>query len=112
MNINIKATNTTLTPSIKENINDKLVVLEPFLKPEDLVNVEIEEITRHKNGETSRVEVNIKPHGHYAEGVGNDFYEALDLVIPKIREQLSRTKDKKVSLRRKLGSLWKKSWSK
>jgi len=112
MNINIKATNTTLTPTIKENIYDKFAVLEAFLHPEDKVHIEVEEITRHKNGLTSRVEVNIHPHGQYAEGFGNDFYEALDLVIPKIREQLARTKDKKISLRRKLGSLLKKSWTK
>lgn len=112
MNINIKATNTTLTPSIRENILDKLIILGPFLRPEDMVHVEIEEITRHKNGMTSRVEVNIKPHGHYAEGFGNDFYEALDSVIPKIREQLSRSKDKKISLRRRLGSIFKKRWNK
>ena len=112
MNINIKATNTTLTPTIKDNIYSKLAVLEDFLRTEDKVQVEIEEITRHKNGLTSRVEVNIHPHGHYAESFGNDFYEALDLVIPKMREQLSRSKDKKISLRRKLGSMIKKSWTK
>lgn len=112
MNINIKATNTTLTPTIKENIHDKFEILEPFLHPEDQIYVELEEDSKHKSGFTSRVEVNIKPHGHYAEGVGNDFYEALDLVIPKIREQLSRDKDKKVSLRRRLGSIFKRNWTK
>jgi ribosomal subunit interface protein len=112
MNINIKATNTTLTPTITQNIHDKFAVLDPFLHSEDKIHVEVEEITRHKNGLTSRVEAHIQPHGQYAEGFGNDFYEALDLVIPKIREQLSRTKDKKISLRRKLGSLFKKGWTK
>jgi ribosomal subunit interface protein len=109
MNINIKATNTTLTPTIKENIYDKFTVLEPFFHPEDKIHVEIEEITRHKNGLTSRVEAHIQPHGYYAEGFGNDFYEALDLVIPKIREQLSRKKDKRISLRRRLGSIFKRN---
>ncbi len=111
MNINIKATNTTLTPSIRQSIEDKLANLEGFMRPEDIIQVELEEITRHKNGMTSRVEVHIRPHGQYAEGFGNDFHEALDLVIPKIREQLSRNKDKRVSLRRRLGSIFKRNRS-
>ncbi len=112
MNINIKATNTTLTPTIKENIYEKLSVLEDFLKTEDVIHVEIEENSNQNKGQSSRVEINIRPHNHYAEGHGNDFYEALDLVIPKIREQLARGKDKKVSLRRRLGSMFKRAWNK
>lgn len=109
MNINIKATNTTLTDPIRDNIHSKLAQIEAFLQPEDKVQVEIEEISRHKNGLTSRVEVHIHPHGRHAESFGNDFYEALDLLIPKIRQQLASGKDKKVSLRRRLGSIFKRN---
>ncbi len=108
MTITIKATNTTLTPAIRDNINDKFRPLEKFLRPEDKVHVELEEITKHKSGLTSRVEVHIQPRGQYAESFGNDFYEALDLLIPKIKEQLTRSKDRRVSLRRKLGALFKR----
>ena len=109
MNIQIKAINTTLTDAIRNNIKDKLSVLEPFLKEEDKVSAELEEGNKHHTGRFSKVGVHISPHGYYAEAQGNDFYEAMDLVIPKIREQLKRKKDKRVSLRRRLGNIFKRN---
>ncbi len=109
MNITIKATNTTLTDAIKSTINDKLSSIEGFLKPEDKIHVEVEEDTRHKTGLFSRVEVQISPHGYYAEANGNDFYEAMDLVIPKIKQQMTKTKEKRLTLRRRVGNLFKRN---
>lgn len=86
MNITIKATNTTLTPSISDAVAVKLSVLEPFLKSEDKIRVEVEVDAKHSGSGTYRAEVHVQPHGHYAEARGNDFYEALDLVVPKIKE--------------------------
>src|SRR5262245_8153079 len=100
MNLNIKATHTTLTEAIKTDIEDKLQFLEKFLRPEDKVHVELEEDRKHVSGRFSRVEISIQPRGLYAEANGNDFYEAMDLAVPKVKEQLTRTKDKRVSLRR------------
>lgn len=109
MNITIKATNTTLTEAIKATIEQKLSVLESFLKSEDKVHVEVAEENHHKNGLFSKAEIQISPHGYYAEATGNDFYEAIDLVIPKIKQQLVKTKDKKVSLRRRIGRMFKRN---
>ncbi len=109
MNINIKATNTTLTDAIKATIHDKLQVLEPHMKSEDKIYFEIAEDTHHKSGMFSRVEVRISPAGHYAEANGNDFYEAIDLVVPKIRDQIIKKKDKRISLRRRLGAFFKRN---
>jgi putative sigma-54 modulation protein len=109
MKINIKATNTSLTPSIKSNIESKLSVLEKFLKSEDMIYVELAEDKKHHTGQFFRVDIQVSPHNIYADARGNDFYEALDLVIPKIQTQLSKTKDKKISLRRRLGSFFKRS---
>lgn len=109
MNINIKATNTTLTDAIRTNIQEKLKVLEKFLRPEHNVHLELAEDTKHKSGEFFRVDIQISPSGYYAEARANDFYEAVDRVIPKITEQLRRSKDKKISLRRRLGNLFKRS---
>jgi putative sigma-54 modulation protein len=109
MNISIKATNTTLTDAIKQNIEEKLKAIEGFLKPEDKIHVEVEEDTHHKSGLFSRVEVQISPHGYYADAMGNDFYEAIDLVIPKIKQQLTKQKDKRLSLRRRVGGWFKRN---
>ena len=109
MNINIKATNTTLTDAIQDSIYEKMQSIEGFLKPEDKVYVEFGEDTRHKSGLFSRVEIRITPHGQYAEAYGNDFYEAIDLAIPKIKQQLSKEKGKKLTLRRRFGNFFKRS---
>lgn len=109
MNIAIKATNTTLTDAIRSTINEKMSSIEGFLKPEDKVHVEIEEDTHHKSGLFSRVEIHISPHGYYAEANGNDFYEAIDLVLPKIKQQMAKTKDKRLTLRRRMGNLFKRN---
>jgi ribosomal subunit interface protein len=103
MSITIKATNTTLTQAIKNAISDKFSVLDMFLRSEDKIHVEAEVDKKHKSGLVYRVEVTIKPHGHYAEARGNDFYEAVDLLIPKIKSQFTKAKAKKISLRRKDG---------
>ena len=111
MSINIKATNTTLTDALKQDILDKISVLDDFLKPEDKIYLEVEVEPRHQSGDIYKVDINIQPHGHYAKAEASDMYAAIDKVMPKIREQLAKKKDKDVSLRRKLGSFYKRFFS-
>lgn len=101
MNIIIKATNTTLTPAIKVFIEEKLNSLSKFLRPEEKIHVELEVDKKHRSGLIFRAEIDFQPHGHFAEARGNDFYEAFDLLLPKIKEQLTKEKDKRVSLRKR-----------
>lgn len=107
MNINIKATNTTLTPAIKETVQNKLSVIEKFLKPEDVIHMELAEDRKHQSGEFFHVDIQISPHNYYAEARANDFYEAIDLLIPKISQQLKKDKDRQISLRKRFGNIFK-----
>jgi ribosomal subunit interface protein len=101
MNIAIKAKNTTITPSIRAFIDEKFKTLDKLIKEEDKVRVEFELEKKHSSGLIFRVDIDIQPHGHFAQARGNDFYEAMDLLLPKIKEQLVKQKDKRVSLRRR-----------
>lgn len=104
MNLNIKATKTTVTSAIRSAITEKLRRLERFLKPEHKVHVEFAVEKTKSQGMRYRCEVDIQPSGYYAESFGTDFYEAVDLVIPKIKEQLLKAKDKQLA-KRKRGDL-------
>lgn len=100
--VNIKTTNTKITPSIKEYLNSNISKLNRFLREENIVHAELEQQTKHKSGLIYRAEITIMPKSEvYAEAHGGDFYEAIDLLIPKVKEQLTKLKDKRVSLRRR-----------
>ncbi len=101
MNINIKGTGTSLTDADKKYINSKLEVLEKFVTESDKIFVEAELEAKHKTGLVFRLEITVNPPQYYAEARGNDFYEALDLAVPKIKDQLVKQKDKRISLRRR-----------
>jgi putative sigma-54 modulation protein len=105
MNIKYKGTHTSLSEADMEYIENKLKTLGNFIKNQDSVFVEAARDSRHSSGLVFRLEVSINPPQHYAEARGNDFYEALDLVIPKIKEQMVKQKDKKISMRRRKTSL-------
>lgn len=108
LNINIKATHTILTPAISAYVSKKIKALEKFLRPENAVHVELDVEPKHHTGPKYRAEITIMPKpGMYADSYGEDLYEAIDLCVPKIKEQLVRNKDKTVSLRRRLGSKFK-----
>src|SRR3989344_2550455 len=88
MNISIKGTNMSLTPSVKQYVDAK---------------VELERDKHHKSGQVFRAEVMLIVGGKVMRGEtrAEDVYAAIDLVIPKIKDQIGKFKDKKQTLTRR-----------
>ncbi|SRR5258708_773774 len=106
-NISIKATHTALSSSLQEYVSRKLAAFQKYIGDDSNVRVELEH-SKDKEGQKFRAEINIMHHsshkGIYADARGNDFYEAIDLCLPKIKEQLMKEKDRFVTERRKDGA--------
>lgn len=101
MNISIKGTHIELTPSIREYVEEKFGNLEKYIDAME-GKVELERDQRHQSGPVYRAELTMIVGGKImrAEARGEDIYAAVDLVVPKIKEQISKFKDKKTTLRR------------
>jgi len=105
INISIKGTRIKLSEADQEYIETKIKTLGRILGPSDKVFAEVQMDAKHKSGLVFRMEISVNPPEFYVEARGNDFYEALDLALPKIKEQLTKQKDKRVSLRRRNTSI-------
>lgn len=101
MNISLKGTHVDLTPSIKEYVEEKVGALEKFM-PGLEARVELERDQHHNTGEVFRAEVTMLAGGKdiRAEASSPDMYASIDLVIPKVKDQILKFKDKKNSLDR------------
>ncbi|MEZ4180470.1 MAG: ribosome-associated translation inhibitor RaiA [Candidatus Doudnabacteria bacterium] len=108
MNINFKATNTELSEAIKSAVTEKLGSLDKFASPENHASVELEHLSYSTEAGDHRIEILIAPNSYFAEAIGTDFYQALDSAIPKIADQMKKSKEKKVGLRRRMGNIWKR----
>ncbi len=106
--VNIVFKNTDPSDSIKKYIQENIDKLAHFLREENTIHVEFEADPAHKSGPFYRAEITIMPKSEiYAEAFGNDFFEAVDLLMPKIKEQLVRLKEKRVTERNRQGSQMK-----
>lgn len=109
MNINLKATNFELTPAIREYAEKKVNGLEKFIRMTDesvQAWVEVGKTTNHHNkGEIFRAEIQIHiPHcgrGVRSESSCETLNEAIDGAHDKIKLELEKIKDKKISLARR-----------
>lgn len=116
MNINIKSTNTELTPQIKDYVNKRINNLEKLIHYMDesvQVWVEIGRTTSHHlKGDIYRAEIQIHiPHygkGVRAEAIQETLNEAIDGAHDKIKLELEKIKDKKISLVRRGARAFKK----
>lgn len=117
MKITIKATNITMSPSIYQNIENKIGSLEKFMKKmdQDLIEarVEVGKITRgQKQGEIFRAEVNLNLNGQLlrAEETGESLAAAIDLVKDELAKEIKSLKDKRMTSYKRGARSWKKMW--
>jgi len=109
MNINIKATNTELTPAIRDYVEKKVTSLEKFISKygeNAQVQVEVGKTTHHHNkGDVFRAEMNVSLAGNAyqfrAEAETIDLYAAIDMAKDELERELSRFKGKRESLYRR-----------
>lgn len=109
MKIQIKATEITLTPAIKDYAEKKILSLQKYFQNEEdvLAFVEIGKTTQHhKSGEVFKAEVSIRAKGtdHYSVSEKSDLYAAIDDVKDEIARSIVSSKKKKETLFRKGGA--------
>ncbi len=102
MNISIKGTNLTLTPSVKQYVDEKIGNLAKFIVASE-AKVELERDKHHRTGLVFRAEIMLGVGGKLmrADARGEDIYAAIDLAIPKLKEQIGKFKDKRQTLTRR-----------
>lgn len=116
MQINIKATNLELTPEINDYISKKIDGLEKFIEGYNSsvqAWVEVGISTKHhQTGEIYRAEIQIRiPHdkkGVRAVSQKETLYAAIDDAREEVKRELTKIKEKKISLVRKGSRLLKK----
>jgi putative sigma-54 modulation protein len=111
MRHNIKTTDFSMTPAIKDYVEKRISHLDKFVSPEQkelpMCYVEIGKTTNHhKNGELFRAELTIHIGGKSlrAESQQEDLYAALDLVTEEMSEELKSFKEKNSSLLKRAGA--------
>ncbi len=114
MTINIKATNTELTPAISTYVEEKILGLDKFIVADDpesvLANVEIGLSTKHhQSGKIYRAEINLHIGGKYIRAVSEqeDLYAAIDDMRDQVSREITSFKNKKRDLLRKGGAVVK-----
>jgi len=117
MKIIIKATNIELSPSITQNIEDKIGSLEKFLKQfnPDLTEARIEvgKITKgQRHGEIFRAEVNLSVNGDLirVEETAGSLMSAVDLVKDELKREIRQYKNKAMTQFIRGARSWKKFW--
>lgn len=110
MKIQIKATNTSLTPAITDYVNKRLANLARFVdtaNPDTVCHVEVGKTTdHHKHGDVFRAEIRmLAPSGDiYVQAENSDLYAAIDMVRDEAFNKLSSSKDRRLSLIKRGGA--------
>ena len=106
MKILIKGTNLELTDALKSYVEEKIGTVERFFENIIEARVELEKTLPQHTGEVFRCEVNLTVPMKgvlRAESTRDDLYAAIDMVIPKLHEEIEKYKGKRFSRDRKFG---------
>ena len=105
--VNYKYNNLVGTKELTELLEQKLESLQKFIREESAVvcDVEFEKVGAHQHVKLNRIEINLKIDGtlHRAEATEESFEEAIDTVRDELNAELSRAKDKQVTLGKAAG---------
>lgn len=110
MKINIKATNTFLTPAISDYVSKRIDSLEKFADKTDetlMADVEVGKTSQHhQRGDVFRAEINLRIRGKQLRAVAEeaDLYAAIDKVRDEMAEELRSSRKKELSLVRRGGA--------
>jgi ribosomal subunit interface protein len=109
--INYKYNGIEEAKSLADVVDQKIGSLHKFIAEDAAImcEVEFERLSAQQNGRVHRVEANIKINGtlYRAEATENTFEEAVDKVRDELDHELSRAKDKQVTLDKDAGRLAK-----
>lgn len=108
MRHNIKATDFSMTPTIKDYIEKRINHIDKFVNPSQkelpMCYIEIGKTTNHhKNGDLFKAELTIEIGSKTlrAESQEEDLYAALDKVSEEMTEELKSFRNKEISLIRR-----------
>jgi len=109
MNVTIKATNTTLTPSIDEYVRKRVGTFDKLIDSEDTsarVAVEVGKDTEHhKSGDIFFAEINLHIAGRdfRTRRDGSDIYSAIDIAKDEIMDAVRGYKGRQATMLRRGG---------
>ena len=107
MDINIKTTNISLTPDLREYLDKRMKTFDKLIDPEDtsvLCNVEVGRTSKHhQHGDIFRAEVNLHTASgnFYAASENPTVFIAIDEVQKQILKELRRGRSRRHALMRK-----------
>lgn len=107
MNINIKATNVSLTPAVDDYIRKKVAMFDKLIHQNDTsanVAVEVGKTTEHhKSGNVFFAEFNLHTAGKnfYVRREASDMHTAIDIVKDELMDAVRAHKGKKETLFRR-----------
>lgn len=113
LNISFKATQFEITPAIRAYAEEKVRMIERLLDDRDAdarVEVELEQTTRHhQSGDIFRAEITLRTArlSLRTEAKEGDLYAAIDVAKDELVDEIRRAKDKKSSMMRRGGRMFK-----